>query len=221
MGKQQMTDVQALLEQYRKEPYERFTLSTPCSGIVSFNATLKEGDTVFPALGEWKEIPATVLATVLREGVHKVISSDKKAVVRELCTQYQDTFVEAGTPILALEHYLTKEEVIERILKKTLSLFCAPERAKYYFVPDIQKKIAASGAESVRVESGMPLFVMSRMKREITIPYEGKSGVIYGIYAAPTATVDIGEPLIGVCDESMLPEIAEIIHTIQSQWIVR
>ena len=216
-----MTDVQVLLEQYRKEPYERFTLSTPCSGIVSFNEAIKVGDTIFPALGEWKEIPATVLATVLREGVHKIISSDKKAIVSELCTQYQDIFVEAGTPIVSLEHYLTKEEVIEKILKKTLYLFCAPERAKYYFVSDVQKKIAASGAESVRVETGMPLFVMSRMKREVTIPYEGKSGVIYSIYTAPTVTVDVGEPLIGVCDESMLPEIAEIIHTIQSQWIVR
>ena len=56
-------------------------------------------------------------------------------------------FVEAGTPLMVIRHMLTRSEVEHQILKKALYLFRAPERAKYYFTPEVDKKIrAADGA---------------------------------------------------------------------------
>ena len=52
----------------------------------------------------------------------------------------------------------------------------APERAKYYFVPQIDTKIKVSGCRSVSVYEGMELFIVSRMKREMPLYYTGPDG---------------------------------------------
>ena len=119
---------------------------------------------------------------------------------------------------MSVRHYYSKEEVLDIVLKHSLHLFCAPERAKYYFIPDVEKKITANGSRSIHVYDGMPLFIMSRMKREVALSYTGPEGIIYSVYTTPNENVDANAPLIGVCKEDMLPHIEEIVNTLQCQW---
>lgn len=53
--------------------------------------------------------------------------------------------MQAGTPLATIRHFLSKDEVLRILLKQALNLFVAPERAKYYFVPQIDTKIKVSG----------------------------------------------------------------------------
>ena len=104
------------------------------------------------------------------------------------------------------------------ILKKALHLFCAPERAKYYFIPEVDKKIRASDAHSVQVRDGMELLIMSRMKREVPVHYSGPDGVIYAIYFTINENMDAGAPLIGVCPQDQLSAIQDVIMRVQTEW---
>ena len=211
---QNVSDIVAQLEQ---NPYQILPVYAKYSGILHYN-NIQEGTTVLPVMGKWKEIPATVLATITREKIDKLICAEKKGVVQKIYPELEGNFVQAGTEIMSLKHYYSKEEVLEIVLQHSLYLFVAPERAKYYFVADIEKKIVSFGCRSIRVHDGMPLFIMSRMKREVTLPYSGPEGVIYSVYSNPTENVDVNAPLIGVCQEEMLPHIEEIVTTLQCQW---
>lgn len=124
----------------------------------------------------------------------------------------------AGTPLVTIRHYLTREEVESIILREALYLFKAPERAKYYFTPEIDAKVRSSEQGSVTVTNGQELFIMSRMKREVPLQYSGPSGVIYAIYFKPTENVDQDAPLIGVCPKEELPHIKEVIMRVRSEW---
>lgn len=127
-------------------------------------------------------------------------------------------FVQAGQELMTIRHYLTREEVIARILRRSLSLFLAPEKGKYYFFPDVDIKVKTKGSQSVHIEDGMELFILSRMKRETSIRYSGPAGIIYAVYFETNDSVDRDSPLIGVCPEDQLGQIQEVVSRVQSDW---
>ena len=212
-----MQDVKAILEEIKASPYEEVAVLAPHCGVVQFKVE-GGGTRVLAPSGTWKEKSGTVLATLERERNSKNISCTRKGEVETVHTHLNGTFVEAGTPLLVLRHFLTKEEVTQSILKKVLFLFNAPERAKYYFAPEADKKIKASGPQSMRVKDGMDLFIVSRMKREKPLAYCGPEGIIYAVYFTHDQNVDIGQPLISVCPENQMDVIRDVVNRVQSDW---
>ncbi|MFI3272162.1 MAG: biotin attachment protein [Pseudomonadota bacterium] len=212
-----MLDVSKLLEEIKASPYEEIVVRAPHCGFVSFG-DLVLGKKVYGVSGTWKEVPGTVLATIERERNTRTINAPQKGEVIAIESELEGAFVDAGTPLLTVRHFLSKEEVLRIILKRALHLFRAPERAKYYFTPDIDKKIKASGASSVTVHDGMELFIMSRMKREVTLNYEGPTGVIYAVYFKPNENMDLGQPLMGICPPEQLSLIEEVVMRVQTEW---
>ena len=156
-----------------------------------------------------------------RERNPKPICATEKGIIDSIHSDLEGQFVEAGTPLMVIRHMLTKEEVEYLILKKTLHLFLAPERAKYYFTPEVDKKIRAADAHSVMVRDGMELLIMSRMKREVPLNYSGPDGVIYAIYFTINENMDAGAPLLGVCPQDQLPAIQDVIMRVQTEWTER
>lgn len=210
-------DISKLLEEIKASPYREIVITAPHCGRVSF-AALEEGDTVQGPTGQWKEKPGTQIATLERERNPKPILSPEKGQIKKLYKELEGKFVDAGMPLAIVSHHLTRAEVERIILKKSLYLFRAPERAKYYFTPEVDKKIRASDAHSVQVSEDMELMIMSRMKREAILRYSGPSGVIYAIYFKYNENMDAGEPLIGVCPKDQLQAIQDVIMRIQTEW---
>lgn len=215
-----MIDISALLEEIKASPYREIKISAPHSGKISFE-NLKIGDKVLGPQGQWKEKPGTKIATIERERNPKPLYAPEKGEVSEIHTELEGNFVEAGSSLATLKHLLTRAEVERIILRKALYLFRAPERAKYYFTPEVDKKIRASDAHSVTVRDGMELLIMSRMKRETPLRYSGPEGVIYAIYFTYNENIDAGEPLLGVCPRDQLSAIQEVIMRVQTEWEVR
>ena len=213
-----MLDVTRLLDEIKASPYEEIIIRAPHTGILRFANTIKEGDRVTGAFGTWKEKPGTLLATIVRERNDRAIAATQKGLVSEIHRDLENGFVEAGTPLLTLRHFLSKEEVLQRILRQALYLFTAPERAKYYFVPNVDLKVKVSGSRSVSVAEGMELFIVSRMKREVPLYYTGPEGVIYSVYFQHNENMDAGQPLIGVCPQDQLPHIEEVVLRVQTEW---
>ncbi len=212
-----MLDVTALLDEIKSSPYEEVHILAPHTGLVTF-ATLNQGNEVHGPQGMWKEKPGSLLVTIEREHNPKPIYAPQKGEVCAINKELEGKFVEAGTHLLTLRHLLTRTEVQQKILKRALHLFVAPERAKYYFTPEVDKKIRASGAQSVSVHEGTELFIMSRMKREAPLHYSGPSGVIYAVYFKHTENIDAGQPLIGVCPPDQLSAIEEVVMRVQTEW---
>lgn len=212
-----MIDISALLDEIKASPYREIIIRTPHTGRVAF-ASLKAGETVTGPQGQWKEKPGTHIATLERERNPKPICAPEKGQVSLVHDELEGRFVEAGTPLAVLRHMLTRDEVQRVILQKALHLFRAPERAKYYFTPEVDKKIRASDAHSVIVREGMELFIMSRMKREVPLSYTGPDGVIYAVYFKYNDNMDVGAPLIGVCPQDQLPAIQDVIMRVQTEW---
>ncbi len=213
-----MLDISELLDQIKESPYEELEIAAPHTGVVRFSE-VSTGDKVQGSSGVWKENLGTPLAVIVRERNEKPIRSPQKATVAEVYHQWEGCFVEAGTPLLKLRHFLSKDEVVDVILKQALSLFKAPERAQYYFIPDVEKKIKTAGLKSVTVHPGMELCIMSRMKRETTLAYLGPDGVIYAAYFRPGENIDGGAPLVGVCPPDQLPLIQDVIFRVQTEWV--
>jgi biotin carboxyl carrier protein len=212
-----LLDISELLDQIKESPYEELEITAPHTGVVRFSE-VSPGDKVYGPSGVWKEKLGDPLAIIVRERNEKSIRSPQKATVADVYHQLEGCFVEAGTPLLKLRHFLSKDEVVDVILKQALSLFNAPERAQYYFIPDVEKKIKTSGLKSVTVHPGMELCIMSRMKRETTLPYSGPNGVIYAAYFRPGENIDAGAPLVGVCPPDQLPLIQDVIFRVQTEW---
>ncbi|EPR37337.1 hypothetical protein dsx2_0683 [Desulfovibrio sp. X2] len=212
-----MFNVKELLEELKASPYELIDITAPHTGTVEF--VLKEpGATVQGPHGTYREKPGTLIATLEREKNKKPIRASLNGVLESVETAVAGRFVEAGTKLATIRHYLTSKEVIDLILKKALHLFVAPERAKYYFLPDIDKKMRASGKNAVEVRPGMELFIMSRMKRETVLPYNGPEGKIYAVYFKLGENVESGQPLIGVCPGEQLPLIQDVVNRVRSEW---
>nr|WP_209280112.1 biotin attachment protein [Desulfobaculum xiamenense] len=201
----------------KASPFEVVEVRAPHTGIVEFVVS-EPGAQVHGTTGVWNEKPGTLLAKLGREHNAKAILAPLKGEVEKVFLEHSGRFVEAGTTLFTLRHYLTKDEVISAILKKTLHLFHAPEQAKYYFTPEIDTKVKASGCKCVRVREGMDLFIVSRMKRETPLAYAGPEGLIYAVYFQHNESVAAGEPLIGVCPEELLPVIQEVVNRVQGEW---
>ena len=212
-----MLNVKEMLEELKASPYEEIEVKTPHTGVVQF-VGLSAGDRVLGPSGKWNEKPGTLLANLTREKNKKPISATQKGSVTDIDISLEGQFVEAGVRLLTIRHYLSKEEVIGRILKKALYLFSAPERAKYYFVPEVDAKIKAGGEQSVKPRDGMEMFIVSRMKRETPLAYTGPEGIIYAVYFQQGDNVDGGQPLIGVCQESQLSLIQDVVNRVQGEW---
>ena len=212
-----MRNITELLEQLKASPYEEVYLSAPHTGQVSF-AKIQPGDIVYGPMGAWKERPGTLLATLERERNPKALCAPQQGVISKVRLDLDGSFVEAGTRLVTMQHTLTREEVLSRLLRQALHLFSAPERAKYYFSPDVDKKIRGGGVRSVTVHDGMDVFIMSRMKREAPLAYSGPDGLIYEVYFKYTDNVDAGQPLIGVCPPDQLDAIEDVVTRVQAEW---
>ncbi len=212
-----MLDVSKLLEEIQASPYAEIIVTAPHSGSVIF-PEIRVGDRVQGPYGPWKEKNGTMLVTLERERNPRPLYAGEKGEVTLVHEELSGTFVQAGTELLRLRHYLSRDEVLNVILKKALSLFVAPERAKYYFVPAVDVKINVSGPKAVSVYDGMELFIMSRMKRESPLAYAGPEGVIYAVYFSHHQNMDAGQPLIGVCPPDMVSAIEEVVMRVQTEW---
>jgi biotin carboxyl carrier protein len=212
-----LLNVKEMLEELNASPYEEIEIKTPHTGVVEF-VGLSQGDRVSGPSGKWHERPGTLLAHLTREKNKKAICATQKGQVMDIRTELQGAFVEAGVRLMTIRHFLSKEEVISRILKKALHLFNAPERAKYYFVPEIDAKIKAGGEQSVKVREGLEMFIVSRMKRETPLAYTGPEDMIYAVYFQQGDNVDGGQPLIGVCPESQLSLIQDVVNRVLGEW---
>ncbi len=212
-----MLDVTALLDEIKSSPYEEVHILAPHTGTITF-ASLDKGSMVHGPQGMWKEKPGSLLVTIEREHNPKPIYAPEKGEICEINKNLEGKFVQAGTKLLTVRHPLSKDEVQQIILKRALHLFVAPERAKYYFTPEVDKKIRASGAQSISIHDGMELFIMSRMKREAPLHYSGPSGAIYAIYFKHTENIDAGQPLIGICPQDQINIIEEVVMRVQTEW---
>jgi hypothetical protein len=215
-----MLNVSEMLEEIKNSPYREIEICAPHTGRVNFGS-MQQGSKVEGPHGLWKEKSGTLLCTLDRERNPKPITAIEKGELCLLHSELEGCFVEAGTRLAVIRHLLTRDEVQAAILKKALHLFTAPERAKYYFVPEIDKKIRTSGSQSVTVKDGMEVFIMSRMKREVPLVYTGPEGVIYAVYFKHTDNVDAEQPLIGVCLPAQLAAIQEVIMRVQTEWTER
>ncbi|MDL2316082.1 biotin attachment protein [Desulfovibrio sp. OttesenSCG-928-A18] len=216
-----MLDISAVLEEIKASPYTELSVRAPHCGLLTFPGDLKPGDPLSGPVGEWKEKPGTLLATLERERNERPISCEEKGELAALNRELDGCFVEAGTEIARYRHFLSREEVLQLILKRALHLFIAPERAKYYFVPAVDIKFKVSGPKAVTVHDGDELFIMSRMKREASLRYSGPEGVIYAVYFIYNQNVDAGAPLIGVCPPDLVPQVEEAVLRVQTEWTER
>lgn len=201
-------DVSTLLEEIKNSPYKTVSVGAPHTGVV---------ETVLKEPGQAVK-PGQLMAYIVRERNKKSITAPLKGKIESVNAEAEGAFVEEGTELFSIRHYLTKDEVIEIILKEALSLFTAPDQAKYYFVPEVDKKIRTSGYKSVKVKDGMDLFIMSRMKREKMVPYAGPDGLIYALFFKNGDNVAQGAPLIGVCPEDQMSRIQDVVGRVQGEW---
>ena len=212
-----MLDISKLLEEIKQSPYDEITISTPHSGVLTF-ADINEGDKVVGRSGAWQERPGTTLALLDRERNPRAVECQDKGKIKQVYRELNGKFVEAGTPIAVVRHFLSKDEVLRIILKQALYLFTAPERAKYYFAPEADKKIRASGHKAVHVKDGMELLIMSRMKREAQLNYSGPEGVIFSVFFEIGQSMDVGEPLLGICPAEQLALVEDVVIRVQTEW---
>ncbi len=212
-----MLNITELLDEIKASPFEEVVITAPHTGTVEFVVDAPGANVIGPS-GTWREKPGTLLARLDREKNKKPIHAALKGVVEHVHTELVGRFVEAGTRLMTIRHFLSKEEVLDRLLLKTLHLFNAPERAKYYFRPDIDIKVKSKGCQSVEVRPDMDLFIVSRMKRESQLNYVGPEGIIYAVYFEANQNVDAGAPLIGVCRKDELSVIQDVVSRVQSEW---
>ncbi|MDR2826324.1 MAG: biotin attachment protein [Deltaproteobacteria bacterium] len=211
-------DISALLEELKASPYVESSITVPHCGVLQFNNDLKPGTKLTGPHGQWKELAGTLLASVDREHCIKNINAREKGELVMVNSELAGKFVEAGTQIMLVRHFMSREEVLQILLRHSLFLFNAPEKAKYYFVPHIDVKVKNTGAQSVSVHDGMELFIISRMKRETILRYTGPDGVIYAVYFDSKQNVASGQPLIGVCPPAQVSQIEEVFMRVQTEW---
>ncbi len=212
-----MIDVKNILEEIKAEPYEEIVITAPHTGRLTFGDG-GIGAKVRGRSGTYGENPGTLLATLNREQNDKPVRAAVDGEIASIETGLDGRFVEAGTRLMVVRHFLSKEEVVEAILQKVLHLFTAPERAKYYFIPSVDKKTKASGCRSVTVRQGMELFIVSRMKREKPLHYDGPEGIIYAVYFKHDQNMDAGAPLIGVCPGDQTGVIQDVVNRVRTDW---
>ena len=209
-------DFDQILSQYRSDPFEYIEVKTSHTGRLHFKAN--EEVVVEGVTGEWQHIKGTLLFHLERERNVKPVHSTVIGVVSAVERSLDGQFVEAGEKVMTIRHPLKKREIIERILQNVLTLFPAPERAKYFFALDIQSRIDKYGERSISIRPGDEILTMSLMKRDTPVTYQGEPGIIHSVYFSPGETMDQGQPLIGICSENKLPLIQKIISRVKSEW---
>jgi hypothetical protein len=209
-------DFDELLSKYKSDPFDYVDVFSVHTGRVKFKVAV--GQEVAPASGEWLQIPGTALYEIKRERNSRIVTAQVSGEIAEIKSELDDQFVEAGVKLMTIKHPLKKKEIIENILKDVLSLFPAPESAKYFFAMDIQSRIDKKGARAVTIEPGEEILTMSLMKRDTPVYYKGERGVIHSIYFKPGISVAQGEPLLGVCAPDKLPLIQKIINRVKAEW---
>ncbi len=209
-------DFDEILGKYRSDPYDYIDVQAVHTGLVSFK--VQEGDEVEAPSGEWMHIPGTPLYEINRERNPKIITAQTNGEISSINIELDGTFVEAGEKLMTIRHPLKKKEIIENILKEVLYLFPAPEKAKYFFTLDIQSRIEKKGARSVSIAPGDEIIIMSLMKRDTPVFYQGEPGVIHSVYFKPGVSVEQGTPLIGVIAPDKVPLIQKIITRVKADW---
>jgi hypothetical protein len=205
-----------IISRYRSDPYDYVDMHAIHTGVVRF--LIDENDEVDGVSGDWNHILGTALYEINRERNPKKVTSKTNGIVDSISRELDGKFVEAGEKLLTIRHPLKKKEIIESILQEVLFLFEAPERARYYFAMDIQARIEQKGARSVFIQPGDEIITMSLMKRDTPVYYTGDPGIIHSVYFKPGDSVDIGQPLIGVCAEDKLPLVQKIITRVKAEW---
>lgn len=209
-------DYDAILSQYRKDPFAYVDIHTRHTGQIRFN--VREGAKVEGTSGAFHHIKGTLLCELTRERNKKPIYAQTNGEVSYLRSELEGKFVEAGEKIMTIRHPLKKREIIERILRRVLVPFAAPEKAKYYFAMDIQNRIEKFGQRSVQVKPGDELFTMSLMKRDTPVYYEGEAGIIHSVYFTAGQSMEQGDPLVGICPPEILPLVEKIITRVKAEW---
>ena len=209
-------DFDALLSKYKSDPFDYVDVYAIHTGRVTFKVA--DGEEVMAPGGEWGQIPGTLLYEINRERNPKNITAGTNGIVAGIHTEFEGQFVEAGEKLLTIKHPLKKKEIIENILKEVLSLFSAPETAKYFFAMDVQSRIDKKGAKAITIDPGDEILTMSLMKRDTPVYFKGERGVIHSIYFKPGVSVSQGEPLFGICAPEKLPLIQKIITRVKADW---
>jgi hypothetical protein len=206
-----------LIENYKREPYETFKISTPHTGHVSF--AVSDGSQVRGPSGMWGERPGSPLYHITRQGNRKPVTAPTNGVVAEFALGLEGRFAAAGTHLMTIRHPMTREEVINRVLREVLHIFRAPEKAKYFFTPELAAQMEKEGdGKKVPVRPGEEILIMSRMKRDTPIVYDGSPGIIYATYFKPNVSVPADEPLLGVCPPERLDYVCRLIQRINVEW---
>ncbi len=205
-----------LLRKYKSHPYEDHEILAPHTGVVKFK--VEEGQAVKGPSGQWLHRPGTLLYILEREKNPKRITSRFDGIVTDLRVDLDGKFVEAGQPLMLIRHRLNKQEITNRILKEVLHIFPAPERARYFFTPEISAKFEKGKTKSLSVKTGDEIVIMSLMKRDTTLNYEGPSGVLYEVYFKNGDILEQGAPLFGVCLPERLPFVEKVIQRIKTEW---
>lgn len=209
-------DFDEILGKYHSDPFDYVDIHAVHTGEVHF--LVEEGSQIDAVSGEWKHIPGTPLFEITRERNPKIITAMTNGVVSAIHGNLEGNFVEAGEKLMTIRHPLKKKEIIESILQDVLYIFSAPERAKYFFSPDVQSRLDKLDARDVSVKPGDEIIIMSLMKRDTPVYYTGEKGVIHSVYFKSGVSVDQGAPLIGVCPEEKLPLIKKIITRVKADW---
>lgn len=208
--------VNDIINRYRSDPFTYVHVTAMHAGRVRF--LLEEGAEVKGPSGEWKQLAGTAIYEITRERNPKLYASETIGTVTALRKDLDGQFVESGEQLCTIRHPLAKKEIIEMILREVLFLFPAPERAKYYFALDVQAKLDKKGPKSVAIQPGDEVIIMSLMKRDTPVYYDGPAGIIHSVYFKPGESVAQGGPLIGVCAQDQLPLIQKIIARVKSEW---
>lgn len=212
-----MLDIKNFLDEIRQTPYEELVVRAPHTGRVRF--FIKEtGVQVKGAEGPWQENQGTRLVAIERERNLRLVHAPETGEIVGFFKLKDGDFVQAGDPLLTIRHFLTRKEVIDRILQQALFLCRTPEKGRFYFTPDIDIKIKTRDCTSIHVCSGMEMFILSRMKRETLLPYIGPEGIIYATYFNSGDDLELNAPLIGICPHDQLEHIEEVIGRVRNEW---
>ncbi len=205
-----------LLRRYRTHPFEDYVVETPHTGRLQLK--VEQGQEVKGPSGKWGQKPGTLLFVLERERNPKKVYSRNTGIISEVRTDLNEAFVEAREPVLTVQHRLNKEEIIDRILKEVLSIYSAPQRARYFLVPEIAAQIEKNIEKGVSIKKGDEILIMSLMKRDTILEYDGEPGVIYKVYFQSGQTVEQGQSLLGVCPPAKLQYVQKVVQRIRTEW---
>lgn len=113
-------------------PFEEQEIVAPHTGVVTFGS-LKLGDKVIGPNGTWKERPGTLIATITRERNPKPLNAVQKGEVCAIHSELEGTYVQAGTPLATIRHFLSKDEVLRIPAQAGAQPFCGSRAGQVLF----------------------------------------------------------------------------------------